>query len=190
MSTEPNLQPKGLMVCLDLEGTLISNAVSQIPRPHLFEFLQCVSQFADIVLYTSVSEERTATIKKLLVAEEAAPRWFEDLISIHPQGTIKYRSLVPSIEDYEHVLLVDDQAAVVSEDESDWLVRIREFMPPYSDDDQELLQTLAKIKRRMLLPKTFKAQFRPSASRLNSIAEKGREGMENLDPEDIGKWSE
>lgn len=190
MSAEPNCYPKGLMVCLDLEGTLISNAVSQIPRPHLFEFLECVSQFADIVLYTSVSEERTAAIKKLLVAEEVAPRWFEDLISIHPQGTIKYRTLVPRIENYEHVLLVDDQPAVVNEDEGDWLMQIKEFLPPYSEDDQELLHTLTKIKRRFHLPQTFKAEFRPSASRLKSIAEKGRKEMRNLDPEDIGKWSE
>lgn len=190
MSAGPKLQPKGLMVCLDLEGTLISNAVSQIPRPHLFEFLECISLFADIVLYTSVSEERTAAIKKLLVAEEVAPRWFKDLISVHPQGTIKYRSLVPRIENYEHVLLVDDQSAVVNEDETDWLIQIKEFLPPYSDDDQELLHTLTNIKRRFHIPQTFKAEFRPTASRLKSIGEKGRKGMENLDSKEVGKWRE
>jgi len=59
MNTPPRERQKGVLVCLDLEGTLISNAVSQIPRPHLFEFLESLTEFGDIVLYTSVSVVRT-----------------------------------------------------------------------------------------------------------------------------------
>jgi hypothetical protein len=98
--------------------------------------------------------------------------------------------LVPNKQDYETLLLVDDQSTVVDEGEVDWFVQINEFLPPYSQDDQELLSTLAHIKRRLHFPKTFKAEFRPSASRLKSIAETGYQRMEDLAQEDVGKWSE
>jgi hypothetical protein len=190
MKAELNRQPKDVMVCLDLEGTLISNAVSQIPRPHLSEFLHGLSEFADIVLFTSVSEERTKAIKTLLTEEKCVPEWFKNLRSLHPKGTVKKKALVPNKQDYETLLLVDDQSTVVDAGEDDWFVQINEFLPPYSQDDRELLSTLAHIKQRSHLPKTFKAAFRPSASRLKSIAEKGYQQMEDLAQEDVGKWSE
>lgn len=43
------------MIALDLEGTLISNAVSQIPRPHLRAFACfCCENFERIALFTAV----------------------------------------------------------------------------------------------------------------------------------------
>ena len=46
---------KPTILALDLEGTLISNAVSQIPRPGLHRFLEDVrSQFEELVLFTTV----------------------------------------------------------------------------------------------------------------------------------------
>jgi hypothetical protein len=48
------------VLALDLEGTLISNAVSIFPRPGLYNFLEfCHDTFDKIVLFTSVSEERS-----------------------------------------------------------------------------------------------------------------------------------
>ena len=47
------------ILALDLEGTLISNAMSQIVRPHLKFFLEEVNvKFDKIVIYTAVSEEK------------------------------------------------------------------------------------------------------------------------------------
>lgn len=45
------------ILALDLEGTLISNAVSQIPRPGLYSFLEHVQgQFDQLVMFTTVEE--------------------------------------------------------------------------------------------------------------------------------------
>lgn len=76
------------LLCLDLEGTLISNAISQIPRPGLYAFLESVAEVRDLVLYTSVSSERVHAIRSLLVEERVAPVWFPDLPVLHPNGTI------------------------------------------------------------------------------------------------------
>lgn len=62
---------KPKVLCLDLEGTLISNAVSQLPRPFLKDFLDgCEVLFERIAMYTSVPESTFRTIAALLVSEE------------------------------------------------------------------------------------------------------------------------
>jgi hypothetical protein len=38
------MKSKGIVIALDLEGTLISNAVSQFPRPGLYSFLEYCSK--------------------------------------------------------------------------------------------------------------------------------------------------
>jgi hypothetical protein len=190
MSNKSNNQLANVLVCLDLEGTLISNAVSQIPRPHLFEFLEALSKITDISLFTSVSEERTIAIKTLLVDETYAPEWFKDLPSLHPKGTKKPRRLVLNRERYQAVFLVDDQISVIEEGESDWHIHVKEYLPPYSRDDRELLSVLGQIQQRAQIPTVFEAKFRPSRSRLESIGKEGFESMEKLDPKDIENWRE
>ncbi|WP_420390565.1 NIF family HAD-type phosphatase [Marinobacter sp.] len=137
-----------LLVCLDLEGTLISNAVSQIPRPGLYNFLQQTSAIADLILYTSVSRERTVAIKRTLVSERSAPQWFLKLDSIHPEATIKSKHLVPDVSRYSDSVLVDDQRAVIADGEFDWWIPIVEFQPPYSQEDRELEHLLEAVRER------------------------------------------
>lgn len=130
---------------MDLEGTLISNAVSQIPRPSLFTFLESVSEVCDLMLYTSVSSERVHVIRNLLVEEGVAPVWFIDLPVLHPTGTIKQKARCGRPE----ALLLDDQAAVIASGEEAWWVSVAEYLPPYSDADCELVKALATIKPRL-----------------------------------------
>ena len=134
------------LVCLDLEGTLISNAVSQIPRPGLYSFLSDLSGMAEIMLYTSVSVQRTNAIKKLLVADGCAPSWFVHMPSIHPEKTIKYRQQIPDFSSYDCILLVDDQPTVVAEGEEDWWVSVSEYLPPYPETDSELAAALNRLR--------------------------------------------
>nr|WP_313955409.1 NIF family HAD-type phosphatase [Stenotrophomonas rhizophila] len=55
------------VLALDLEGTLISNAISQIPRPGLRRFLEEVrSEFERLVLFTTVPKDRVRAIATLL----------------------------------------------------------------------------------------------------------------------------
>jgi hypothetical protein len=59
-----NEKQKQLTIALDLEGTLISNAVSQFPRPGLFTFLEyCHKSFDRLVIFTAVNEVRFRSIK-------------------------------------------------------------------------------------------------------------------------------
>jgi hypothetical protein len=58
---------KQLTIALDLEGTLISNAVSQFPRPGLFTFLEyCHQNFDRVVIFTAVNEVRFRSISRTL----------------------------------------------------------------------------------------------------------------------------
>lgn len=51
------------LLCLDLEGTLVSNAVSQLSRPGLYWFLDHVKELCELVIYTSVNEEWVSAIQ-------------------------------------------------------------------------------------------------------------------------------
>lgn len=139
--TEP-LRP---LLCLDLEGTLISNAVSQIPRPELYRFLERVSVWCDLMIYTSVSQDRVTSIQKLMVAEGEAPPWFQFLPVICTSGTLKPKSACRREDAY----LLDDQSRVIVPGEEGWWISIPEYLPPYDDDDRALSQALDRIKARI-----------------------------------------
>src|SRR5690606_39462147 len=66
------------VIALDLEGTLISNAMSQLPCPGLYGFLEgCRSICNRVVMFTTVNEVTFREIAALLVAEGTAPSWFK-----------------------------------------------------------------------------------------------------------------
>jgi hypothetical protein len=66
---------KQLTIALDLEGTLISNAVSQFPRSGLFAFLKyCHENFDRLVIFTAVNEVRFRSI----------PVQFDDTLLVYP----------------------------------------------------------------------------------------------------------
>jgi hypothetical protein len=136
---------KKTLLCLDLEGTLISNAVSQIPRPGLFDFLEGVYGLYDLALYTSVSRERVHAIQNVLIQEQVVPTWFKDLPVIHPEGTIKFKAHCS----HSDAMLLDDQAAVIAPGEEGWWIPIEEYLPPYADEDRELAKAFANIKSRL-----------------------------------------
>jgi trehalose-6-phosphatase len=57
ISSSSAIPMRPTILALDLEGTLISNAISQIPRPGLVRFLNDMqSQFDRLVMFTTVSD--------------------------------------------------------------------------------------------------------------------------------------
>lgn len=87
------------MLALDLEGTLVSNAMSQIPRPGLYAFLErCKCLFPRIVMLTTVEQGRFRQIAVLLVEEGYAPPWFSEVEYSHgrekPKTLGSYRTVV------------------------------------------------------------------------------------------------
>lgn len=129
------------VLALDLEGTLLSNAISCFPRPGLHDFLQfCRSRFPRVVLFTSVPEPRARKITSLLAAEGSAPNWFALIEYVSwpiGNGGLKDLRLIRGVSPAE-VLLVEDQSACVHPEQKNRWVPVAEFLPPFTQDDREL----------------------------------------------------
>lgn len=136
------------IIALDLEGTLISNAISQIPRPHLFSFLEeCKTLSDDIVLFTTVNEKRTRDILNLLINENTIPEWVTGLKYINWKGNKK--DLYFICDDINKVFLIDDVKEYIKEEQLEHWIEIKQFESPYSDNDNELIKTLDIIKTKL-----------------------------------------
>ncbi|MBC8774885.1 NIF family HAD-type phosphatase [Stenotrophomonas maltophilia] len=140
---------KPTILALDLEGTLISNAVSQIPRPGLHRFLEDVrSQFEELVLFTTVPETLTRRIAGLLAREGSVPPWFVGLRYIHWSGRTKDLSFVsPRVGE---ALLLDDHGPYVHDGQESLWVEIPLFGSPYSPDDDGLQIAAARLTDRIM----------------------------------------
>jgi hypothetical protein len=126
------------VLALDLEGTLVSNAVSQIARPGLHEFLEfCRRAVPRIVLYTSVPESKVREVAASLVAEGSAPAWFENVECVHWKGSVKDLSVIQGTT-VERILLIDDYEGYVIEDQRRQWLPVESYSAPYSADDAEL----------------------------------------------------
>jgi NLI interacting factor-like phosphatase len=137
------------VLALDLEGTLISNAVSQIARPGLFDFLEdCRVLFPRIVIFTSVNEERFRAIAMLLTIEGYAPNWFADIEYITWTGETKNLNYIDGVSP-EEILLVDDYEKYVHPGQAGQWIKAPDFDYPYSDDDQGLREVLQLLRMRV-----------------------------------------
>jgi hypothetical protein len=143
-----NLAPPRVLA-LDLEGTLISNAASQIPRPGLYEFLaSCQQLFQRIVIFTTVSEAKFRPIAKLLVQEGLAPAWFAQVEYVNWSGTTKDLSFIPGAGP-EETLLVDDYDIYVHPGQEGRWVQAPFFDYPYPSTDTGLAQVVGTLRERV-----------------------------------------
>lgn len=141
--------PRPNILALDLEGTLISNSASQIPRPGLSQFLIHSREiFPRIVMYTTVSETRFRPIAELLVDEGLAPRWFAKIEYVRWTGTTKDLARIRGAT-VQQCLLVDDFEGYVHPGQSSQWIRVDCFEHPYELSDQGLSRVLLDIRQRM-----------------------------------------
>jgi hypothetical protein len=139
------------ILALDLEGTLISTAYSQIPRPGLRHFLmRCKDWFPRIVIFTAVEEARFRPIAKQLVEDGYAPPWFADIEYIQWQGPVKDLGFIPAAQ-VGDVLLVDDFEPFIHARQTPQWVKIDSFDPPYSETDAELERVLKLLEHYLFL---------------------------------------
>ena len=137
------------VLALDLEGTLISYAVSQIARPGLFDFLEdCRKLFPRIVIFTSVNEERFRSIATLLITEGYAPNWFAEIEYISWSGETKNLIFVDGALP-EEILLVDDYEKYIHPGQESQWIKAPEFDYTYSDDDLGLREILRHLRIRV-----------------------------------------
>lgn len=136
------------ILAFDLEGTLISNAVSQIPRPGLFSFLEWSrAQTARQVMFTTVEETLFRRIANLLVAEGSAPDWFADIGYIRWTGATKDLRYVSSV--LGEALLLDDHRAYVHPGQEEWWLEVPLFASPYDAADDGLQVAEHHLKKRL-----------------------------------------
>lgn len=137
------------VLALDLEGTLISNAMSQIPRPGLAAFLtRCEALFERIVVFTTVRESRFREIAQLLVKEDFAPAWFASVEYVNWSGGTKDLAFIPGIQAHQ-ALLVDDYEIYVHPGQEGQWVRVDQFEPPCSESDQGLTSAMEVLQQRL-----------------------------------------
>jgi hypothetical protein len=137
------------VLALDLESTLISTAVSQIPRPGLFSFLKEVHRlFNRIVIFTAVDEVKFRQIARRLVFDKFAPDWFVNLEYIHWHGKVKDLSFIENAQ-IDDIIIVDDMEIYIHPNQKCHWLKIKCFEYPYSDEDCELVDVLANIRSRV-----------------------------------------
>ncbi|NJK75479.1 MAG: hypothetical protein HC942_17440 [Microcoleus sp. SU_5_6] len=111
------LKYKPYVLALDLEGTLISNAVSQFSRPGLYNFLEyCHNNFCRIVIFTAVSELSFRKIAIALADAGKVPSWFVNLEYINWDGKYKDLCFVPETK-FTEVILIDDREEYIKQEQ-------------------------------------------------------------------------
>ncbi len=125
------------VLALDLEGTLVSNAVSQLPRPGLRAFLaRCIDAVPQVVIFTAVSPQRTRAILERLAAEGDVAMEVAALPIVAWSGPVKDLRFLDAPA--AACLLVDDLAAYVAPGQEDRWIPIDGWHAPYPEDDREL----------------------------------------------------
>jgi len=138
------LKYKPYVIALDLEGTLISNAVSQFSRPGLYKFLEyCYNNFCRIVIFTAVSELHFRSIAALANLGKV-PSWFVNLEYINWDKKYKDLSFIPGIKPTE-VILIDDREEYIKQEQKKQWIYIPGYEYPYPEDDDELDRVIQKL---------------------------------------------
>ncbi|MGY8767866.1 MAG: NIF family HAD-type phosphatase [Pirellulales bacterium] len=141
--------PNENVIALDLEGTLISNAVSQFARPGLFKFLAwCEDHFEVVYIYSAVRDSKCHEIVYNLISQNLAPKWLENTQFVQWDRELKdLRNITGATLDT--CLIVDDNRDYIREDQRHQWIEIKKWSPPYLDTDRELERTQGLIEARL-----------------------------------------
>lgn len=128
-------------LALDLEGTLISNALPMdcTPRPGLWPFLSWARRHFRVVLYTNVFQRRARASLRRIVRGGFAPTWLTRVEIFNPD----LLDGEPMAKDLRHVgelgsaLIVDDSPGSIREDQRCYWLQIKSFWGEGEDKDLE-----------------------------------------------------
>jgi NLI interacting factor-like phosphatase len=138
------------VIALDLEGTLISNAMSQFPRPGLYNFLVAVKRLAHrVVMFTGVQEPLFRQIAATLCQEGKAPSWFLDIGYVEWDHLSKKDLIYIKNIRIERSVIIDDMPEYIKEEHMQQFVHIRQYESPYSLQDRELERILAVLQEKV-----------------------------------------
>lgn len=141
-----------MTLVLDIEGTLVSNAVSIFPRHELYKFLEFVkTKFDRIVIMTCLEERKFREVAHVLCVEGSAPKWFENLewinwsIYYYPDQVMLYKNLkfVDGYknskfinDDISNIYIIDDIERYIDPDQKSQWIPIESFSKPYRRDKE------------------------------------------------------
>ncbi|MDY0744799.1 NIF family HAD-type phosphatase [Paucibacter sp. R3-3] len=138
------------VLALDLEATLISDPASARARPGLYEFLEAIhGLFESVVLFTTLPELKFRELALALMQEQSVPPWFVAATFVRWSGLTKDLNFIPFIT-AEEALLVDDMAQVVHPGQEQQWVRVRSYVPPFDEHDDELQRVLEELVDRVV----------------------------------------
>lgn len=130
------------VLALDLEGTLITDAMTQEPRFGLFDFLDfCYTRFERVVLFTCVEKRDALEILNRLADEGHVPFPFLNrLDSVVWEGEHKDLGFVTDARP-EEILLIDDDAGWIRADQRVQWIRI-DAWPGGKDDERSRVRSI------------------------------------------------
>lgn len=115
------------VLALDLEGVLVSNAMSALPRPGLRRFLDfCLARFQRVALFTAVHPTRARQVITSLATMGDTPSSFKDIEIVKWQGAYKDLTYL-NILDINRARLIDDQESYVHPDQKRLWIPIEEW---------------------------------------------------------------
>ena len=136
-----------MMIALDLEASLIDNAISGIPRPGLYSFIEfCIENFERVALLTTVDESDARQVLYSLADAGAIPDEFTAAEYIHWQGEYKDLRCANNISP-DDIIFVDDDASWIHPEQTDQWIAIEPWMA--GDDDKELSRVQQAISKRI-----------------------------------------
>ena len=134
------------MIALDLEASLIDNAMMGNPRPGLFSFLEfCIEHFDRISLLTTVDEDDAREVIHDLIDAGKIPGEFANVEYIDWQGEHKDLRYAKNASPDQILFLDDDRGWVHPEQLDRWIP----ILPWTSGDDSELEKTKLLILDRL-----------------------------------------
>lgn len=124
------------LLALDLEATLVDNAMSGNPRPGLHEFLAyCDEAFEQVALLTTVDEDSARDVLEQLADRLDAPERFVSRVGyIHWSGEYKDLNFATDVSPAEILFVDDDQGWVHPNQIDQWIA----IQPWHGGPDTEL----------------------------------------------------
>lgn len=134
------------VLALDLERTLISDAMNREPRPGLYSFLQfCLQHFERVVLFTSVNKRLTYEVLDELLQQGDIPKQFiQEVEYIEWEGEHKDLRYVPDAQ-YSEILLIDDDEGWLKPEQKGQWIAIAEYDPYLVQGEDRELERIRNI---------------------------------------------
>lgn len=141
-----------MVFALDLERTLIADALTAEPRPGLLLFLTyCHQRFDRVVLYTTVEEAAAREVLHDLERSGHLPPGFLDRLEyVDWHGEYKDLAFIPGTGP-DDVILVDDDPGWIRPDQRGQWVPVAAWD---GGPDDELVRVRAELERRLGEPET------------------------------------